>query len=109
MKTITKVLATLTMSLTLASVANASNLVATDNQVSTELCMIAAQGSRAKLHNAIKDSGLSKSFVVYNVKCNDKNITEFVAQHGKSPKKINTLLNKGRNKGKVSISDIASL
>jgi len=109
MKTFTKVLATLTISLTLAGAANAKTFVATDSKISTELCLIAAQGNRAQMHNAIKNSGLSKSFVVYNVKCNQQNITEFVAQHGRSPKKINALLNQGRNKGKVSINDVAVL
>ena len=108
MKTITKALVTLTMSLTLVGAANASKLVATDNQISTELCMIAAQGNRVKMHNAIKNSRLSKSFVVYNVKCNDKDITEFVTQYGKYPSKINALLNKGL-KSRVSINDIAAL
>lgn len=109
MTTLTKVLATLTISVSLVGAVNATQLIATDDRVSTDLCMVAAQGNRAQLHNAIKNSGLSKSFVVYNVKCNEQNITEFVAQHGKSPKKIIALLNKGRNKGKVSINDIAAL
>jgi len=109
MNTFTKVLATLAISVSLTSAANATKLVVTDNEISTELCITAAQGNRAKMHNAIKNSGLSKSFVVNKVKCNDQNITDFVAQYGKSPAKMNALLNQGRRKGNVNISDIAAL
>jgi hypothetical protein len=109
MKTLTKILATLTLSLSVVGISNASTLVAKDNSISTELCMTAASGNRAAMHNAIKNSRLSKSYVVYNIKCNAQNITDFIAQHGKNPNKMNLLLNHGRNKGQVSINDIASL
>ena len=109
MQTLTKVLTTLTVSLTLTGMASATTLVAKDHSISTELCMTAASGNRATLNNSIKNSGLSKSFIVYNIKCNSQSITDFVAQYGKSPTKINKLLNRAKNKGKVTISDIASL
>lgn len=109
MKTLTKVLTTLTLSLTVAGMANASTLIAKDQSLTTELCMTAASGNRAKMHNTIKNSGYSKSYIYYNVKCNDQNITEFVAQHGNSPKQMNSMLSQGRTKGRVSINDIASL
>lgn len=109
MTTLAKFLTTLTITLSVTSMANGATLQATDKSLSTNLCMKAAQGNRAVMHNAIKESGLSKSFVVYNIQCNNQNITEFVAQYGQQPEKINSLLNQGKQAGKVSISDIASL
>ena len=109
MKTVTKILTTLTLSLSLVGIANASTLVAKNNSISTELCMTAASGSKNAMHKAIKESRLSNSYVVYNIKCNEQNITDFVTKYGKSPNKMNALLNRGRNKGNVSINDIASL
>ncbi len=109
MNAMTKILTTLTLSLTVTGIANASNLVATNDSISTELCMTAAAGNRVAMQKAIKQSGLSKSFVVYNVKCNDQHITEFVAKHGRAAEKMNALLNHGRHKGKVTINDVASL
>ena len=109
MKTVTKILTTLTLSLSLVGIANASTLVAKNNSISTELCMTAASGSKNAMHKAIKESRLSNSYVVYNIKCNEQNITDFVTKHGKYPNKVNALLNRGRNKGQVSINDIASL
>lgn len=109
MKTVTKILTTLTISLSLVGLANASTLVAKDNSISTELCMKAASGSRIAMHKAIKESRLSNSYVVYNIKCNEENITDFVSKYGKSPEKMNALLNRGRIKGHVSINDIAAL
>lgn len=109
MKTVTKILTTLTISLSLVGLANASALIAQDSSISTELCMKAASGSRVAMHKAIKESRLSNSYVVYNIKCNEQNITDFVSKHGKSPEKMNALLNRGRVKGHVSINDIAAL
>ncbi len=109
MKTFTKVLATLTLSLSVAGMANASILIAKDSSVSTELCMKAASSNKFALNKAIKSSGLSKSFVVNNIKCNEKNITEFVSQHGKSPVKMNALLNQGLKNVQVTINETASL
>jgi len=109
MKTFTKILATLTLSLSVAGMANASILIAKDSTVSTELCMKAASSSLFSLHKAIKKSGLSKSFVVNNIKCNEQNITEFVSQFGKSPVKMNALLNQGLKKGQVTINETVSL
>jgi len=109
MKTFTKVLATLTLSLSVAGMANASSLIAKDNSVTTKLCMTAATGNRIDMQQAIKSSRLSKSFVVKNIKCNEQGITEFVAQHSESPTKMNALLNQSLNKGQVTIQDLASL
>jgi len=109
MNKLTKVLTTLTMSLTVVGMANASTLIAKDNSIATELCMKAASGNRVSMNNAILDSGLSRTFVVYNVKCNNTDITDFVEQYGKKPEKMNALLNRGRTEGDVTIHDLASL
>jgi len=117
MKTLTKtlskkfatVLTTVTLSLSVAGFANASSFVAQVNSATTELCMTAASGNRVAMNKAIKSSRISKSALVYKVKCNDLNITDFVAQHGDSPEKMNNLINKGLRKGQVSITDTASL
>ena len=109
MKTITKVLTTLTLSLSIAGMANASTFTAKDNSVTTELCMTAASGNRVAMSKAIKSSRINKSALVNKVKCNDQNITDFVAQYGNSPEKMNALLNRAIKKGSVTINDIASL
>ncbi len=109
MNTLTKVLTTLALTVTVAGAANAAKLVASDNYVTTDLCIKAAKGSKIVLLKAIKSSGLSKSFVVNNVKCNDSHITYFVAKHGNKPEAMNDMLNQYLKAGKVSISDIASL
>jgi hypothetical protein len=109
MKTLTKVLTTATLSLTLVGMANAATLVASDKSLTTELCMVAAQGNRAAMFNAIKASSLSKSYVAKNVKCNDMNISSFVDLYGKSPEAMNNMIQSGQKQGDVSITDIASL
>jgi hypothetical protein len=109
MKTLTKVLTTLTLSLSISGIVNASTFIAKDNSITTELCMAAASGNRVAMHKAIQNSRLSKSYVVYNVKCNTQNITDFVSQYGKSPERMNTLINQGSKKGHVRINDTASL
>lgn len=109
MNTFTKTIATLTIALSSIGAANAASIVPENNSITSNLCATAASGNRAAMHNAIKESGLSKSFVVYNVKCNDESITSFVKNYGKSPEKMNMLLQQGRHKGQVSIHDIASL
>lgn len=101
--------ALITLSLSLTATANATNIVAKDDTRATKLCLTAAQGNRAAMYNAIKASGYSKHYVVNNIKCNNQHITEFVAQHGKSPDRMNAILNNHRSTQRVSITDIAKL
>ncbi len=105
----TKILTTSAITLTFAGIANAATFTANDHSPATQLCMKAASGNLAAFASAVKSSGYSKQFVVYNIKCNDKNITDFVAQHSQSPEKMLKLINQGRHFGKVSITDIAAL
>ena len=79
MNTLTKTLATITLSLSTIGMANAADsLFAADESVSSKLCVVAAQGSKIQLHKSIKDSGLSKRYIAENVTCNDQNILAFV-------------------------------
>jgi len=109
MKTLTKTLAVMTFSLATIGMANAATIVAADNSLSTKLCVIAAQGSKIKMHLAVKDSHLSKSFIVDKIQCNDQSFLSFVEQYAKNPEKITYLLTNGKEQGKVKISDLASL
>jgi len=109
MKTLTKTIAVITFSLATIGMANAATVVAADNSVTTKLCVAAAQGSKIRMHIAVKDSHLSKSFIVDKIQCNDKSFLSFVAQYAKNPEKITYLLTNGKVKGKVNISDLTSL
>ncbi len=101
--------ALITLSLSLTATASATDIVAKDDTRATKLCLTAVQGNRAAMYNAIKASGYSKHYVVNNIKCNNQHITEFVAQHGKSPDRMNAILNNHRSTQRVSITDIAKL
>jgi hypothetical protein len=101
--------ALITLSLSLTATASATDIVAKDDTRATKLCLTAVQGNRAAMYNAIKASGYSKHYVVNNIKCNNQHITEFVAQHGKSPDRMNAILNNHRSTQRVSITDLAKL
>ncbi|MDP2561348.1 DUF3718 domain-containing protein [Psychrobium sp. 1_MG-2023] len=109
MKTLTAILSTLTLTIGLTGAVNAATLEATDNSASTNICMKAAQGKKVALHHAIKESKLSKDYVVNKLSCNDLSITAFVAQHGSSPQKINKYLESYRHSGHVTIAKVSSL
>ena len=66
MKSIRKISAILAFSSCLAFSTQAVELKAADNSILTQLCMTAASGNRAAMHNAIKESAYSKKFVVKN-------------------------------------------
>ena len=82
------------MSLVLASSVNAATFEATNNLVTTKICIAAAEGKKTRLNRIINQSGLSRDYITNKVKCNNIDITAFVNKHGKSPKFINDLLNK---------------
>lgn len=93
------------MVLGLVSSANATELKAANQSVQTNLCLTAASGNKAAMHNQIKASGYSKQFVAEKVQCNGNNILAFVEKHGKnSENMINLIDQKSRQ---VSITDIA--
>jgi len=82
------------MSLVLASSVSASTFEATNNLITTKICIAAAEGNKARLNRIINQSGLSRAYITNKVKCNDIDITAFVNKYGKSPKLINDLLSK---------------
>ena len=108
MNTLTKTLATITLSLSTIGMANAADsLFAADESVSSKLCVVAAQGSKIQLHKSIKDSGLSKRYIAENVTCNDQNILAFVQDYAKDPDEMNNALTNGKFNTNVEIIDLA--
>jgi len=105
----TKILTTLTLSLTIAGASNAASFHATDSSVTTDVCMAAVQGNKMKFRKTVKENRLRMDYVANKVQCNDQHIMNFVAQYGKNPEKINTLLSKYRKPQHVEITDLAKL
>lgn len=104
-----KTLPTIVFTLSTVGVAHAaSKVVAGDDYITSKICVAAAGKSSIKLHSVIKYSGLSKSYVVENVKCNDQNILAFVQEFGDAPEKINNSLTNGKYSTHVRITDLAS-
>ena len=68
----------------LASSVQAQEAVAADNGMTTKLCVIAASGNIAALHNKINESGYSRKFVAKNVQCNGENILSFIEHYGRN-------------------------
>jgi len=84
-KTITKTLSlAIIMASGLASSVQAQEVVAADNGKFTELCVTAATGNVAALHNKINESGYSRKFVAKNVQCNGENILSFIEYYGRN-------------------------
>lgn len=109
MNTATKTLTISTLLLLVTSTTYAATFEATNNYVTTQICIAAAEGHRARLYKTIQESGLSKSFVTNKVKCNNQNITAFVAKHGRSPDAINNMLNKYRKDKNTNHGSLAKL
>lgn len=109
MNTPTKALTISTLFLLLTGITHAATFEAKNNSITTQICIAAAKGHRARLHKTIKDSGLSSIYVTNKVKCNDQNITAFVTEHGKSPDAINNMLNKYRKDKNTSHVSLAKL
>jgi uncharacterized protein DUF3718 len=57
------------------------------------------------MHNQIRDSGYSKTFIARNVQCNGENITSFIHHNGNNSEKMLKVL--GGNSVDVSITDLA--
>jgi hypothetical protein len=90
---------------TSASAASAAKLAAVDQSKATELCITAASGSRAAMHNAIKTSGYSSKFIVDKVQCNGENLLSFVEHNGKNSVSMLKMLD--RRQTFVTITDLA--
>lgn len=102
---IKKTLAVLVMFSSSAITAQAVEMVAADQSISTGLCMTALSGNRVGMQDEIKDSGLTKRYVTNNVACNDVNIVAFVQRHGKNADAMLKML--GTPRTRVSITDVA--
>ncbi|MBO1254686.1 DUF3718 domain-containing protein [Alteromonas sp. 5E99-2] len=110
MKTLTKVIATTVLTLSTIGFASASEqLVPTDSFAGTKLCVVAAKGNKLSLNKEIRESRVSKQYLVENLKCNGMDLVSFVEQYGSNPHNINTFL-AGKDYSKnSSTTDIASL
>ena len=109
MNTLTKAITVTTLTLASIGLASASNeIVPADNYVTTKLCMVASEGSKAKLSKAIKKSGLSKHFVAANVKCNELNMVNFIEQYGTNVEQINNFLTSGKYSNNAVVANLAS-
>ena len=96
MKTLTKTLAIISLSLGAITVANANPvLVSTDNSQSTEICMAAASGSKLQLRQAIKDTGLTKQKVNNLISCNGLTLVDFVEAYGSDVVEVNDYITNG--------------
>lgn len=105
----TKTLTVIALTLSTMGVANAaSKVVATDDYVTTKICVAAAGESRIQLRHVIADSGLNKRFVVNKVTCNDQNILEFVQEYGDKPDEMVNVLTNGKYNTNVNITDLAA-
>ncbi len=102
MKAIAKVLMIVGVSVAGMGFAQAdTKLVAADDVVTSDICVVAAEGSKMKLHKAIKDAGLSRDYVASNVQCNDMPIVEFVEQYGDNVASINRYITGGEYTGQL--------
>ncbi|MDU0354686.1 DUF3718 domain-containing protein [Paraglaciecola aquimarina] len=107
MNTINKLLITTAISTAFLSNVNAATQFAKkDTSNATELCAVAASGSKIKMYKAMQDVDLSKNYVVRNIRCNGQSITKFVSQYGKNPATINRYLTNGSYS---EVSDVAKL
>ena len=64
--------------------AQAADVVAANKSGFTQLCVTAAAGNRAAMHNEILASGYSRSYIAKNVQCNGENIVSFIEHNGKN-------------------------
>ncbi|MEP4891778.1 MAG: DUF3718 domain-containing protein [Aliiglaciecola sp.] len=97
MKTLTKVIATAALTLSsIGIVSAASVIVPADSYITSNLCVVATEGSKVKLSQAIKKSGLSKRYVASEVTCNDLELTTFIEQYGSNVTEMNNFLTSGK-------------
>ena len=95
MKTLKVLAATIALSsVTLAgsAMADTKKIQATDNSVSTEICVAAAKDRLVSFNKAVSDSRLSMKKVANAVSCNGLDIASFAQEQGadKIAKKINS-------------------
>lgn len=103
--TIKKIVIATLLTTTVSVSAQASELKAGDQSSETTLCLTAASGNRAAMHNEIKNSGKSLNYIANNITCNGENILAFVDKYGKNSENMLKALD--RSTRHVSITDIA--
>ncbi|MEP0356008.1 DUF3718 domain-containing protein [Paraglaciecola sp.] len=109
MNTFTKIIATSILTLSSIGMANAATeYVAADDYVTSKLCVVATEGSKMRLSQAIEKTGLTKRFVVENITCNNQNLITFVEQHGTNVDNINNYLTAGKYSSNVEVTTVAS-
>ena len=106
MKSTKTVIAAAVLGLSFVSTANAGNknFVAADNSTPSQLCVVAAEGTRIAMHREIKGSGWSKTFIQNNIQCNGQSIGTFAAKYGSEG--VQKLLPAGP---RVNITDLAQV
>lgn len=108
MNTFSKIIATVTFTFAAATAANAAEFVGTDKSVTTKLCLAAADGNRVDMRHAVKDSRLTKSFIVENVKCNDIDILAFAQRYNDKSGAINKYMGADKQESSITITDIVA-
>ncbi|OKY27965.1 MULTISPECIES: DUF3718 domain-containing protein [Thalassotalea] len=113
MKLITTAITVAALAIAFNSSANSTaltsaTLVSANDSVTTTLCMSAAKGSRVALLTSIKQSGYSRQYINNNLHCNDLPVSDFVAKYGKSPEKIQRMLDPKYRQGQVTIKDVTA-
>ncbi|WP_353372815.1 DUF3718 domain-containing protein [Aliiglaciecola sp. NS0011-25] len=109
MNTLTKVIATAALTLASIGVVNASNVVVpADNYVTSNLCAVATEGSKIKMSQAIKKSGLSKRYVATKVTCNDLQFMTFIEQYGSNANDMNDFLTGGKYSNTTDMAAVTS-
>lgn len=98
-------LATVVIALGLVTSASAAKFSAVDKSKTTELCITAASGNLAAMHNTIKSSGYSSKFIVDKIQCNGESLLSFVEQNGKNSASMLKMLD--RSQTSVRITDLA--
>ncbi len=97
MKTLTKTIAASLLSFAVLGATHASpELVPTDNEAGTKLCIAATTGSVIKMNKAMKSSKVTKRYVTDKMTCNGQDMVAFVEQYGEKIEKMNNFLTNGK-------------
>lgn len=97
MKTLTKTIAATLLSFAVLGAVHADQeLIPTDNEAGTKLCLTATTGSVLKMNKAMKLSKVTKRYVTEKVTCNGQDMVAFVEQYGAKAEKMNNFLTNGK-------------
>ncbi|MAD90754.1 MAG: hypothetical protein CMK64_13720 [Pseudoalteromonas sp.] len=106
MNTLTTLGATLLLATsTFAANANATEFMAADNTIGTQLCMAVAKDNRRVLNNTMEKIRISKYTMTKKLTCNDLSVENFAATYGlvQSARHLNLDMNTS-----TSIRDLAA-